>query len=119
MKGVKGSTLQQVSSKVCRLLTRSTSNLIASGNVLQERSICCKYATALINEAKKDEYGILLFKIHLLDQPQSGRKSTLDHLRLDDSVENVRSGAQLKKHLRHQLSEDMHRKLPEGFHEEP
>ena len=79
---------------MCRLLTRSTSNLIARGSVLQERPICCKYATALIDEAKKDEYGI-----HLLYQPQSGRKSTLDHLRLDDSVENVRGGAELKKHL--------------------
>ena len=113
---MKGSTLQQVSSKVCRLLTRSTSNLIARGSVLQERSICCQFATALINEPKKDEYGILQYEIHLLYQPQSGRKSTLDHLRLDDRVENVRSGAELKKHLRHQLSEDMHRKLPEGFH---
>ena len=103
---------------MCRLLTRSTSSLIASGSVLQERPICCKYATALINEAKKDEYGILLYKIHLLCEPQSRRKSTLNHLRLDDRVENVRGGAQLKKHLRHQLSEDMHRKLPEGFQDE-
>ena len=71
-----------------------------------------------MNETKKDEYGTLLYKIHILYQPQSGRKSTLDHLRLDDSVENVRGGAQLKKHLRHQLSEDMHWKLPEGFHSE-
>ena len=53
--------------------------------------------------------------IVILVSPEGGGQATFNHLGLYHCMEDVRSWAKLKKHLRNQLGEYMHWQLPESL----